>query len=78
MNPIVDEVKKEYGGTVNFEYISMDDKSGKDRATEMGVIGYPNLLILESDGDQFSLLKGVVPKGTITKTLDDVLAKENQ
>ena len=76
MNPIVDEVKSDYGRKVKFEYISMDDKSGKDKATEYGVIGYPNLLILDSAGEEFSLLKGVVPKASIEKALDDVLAKE--
>ena len=76
MNPIVDEVKSDYGRKVKFEYISMDDKSGKDKATEYGVIGYPNLLILDSAGEEFSLLKGVVPQASIEKALDDVLAKE--
>ncbi len=76
MNPIVDEVKREYSRQVNFEYINMDDKSGKDTASEYGVIGYPNLLILDSSGERFSLLKGVVPKQTLEKTLDDLLAKE--
>lgn len=76
MNPIVDEVKREYRSQINFEYVSMDDKSGKDRATELGIIGYPNLLILDSEGKRFSLLKGVVPQATIEKTLDDLLEKE--
>lgn len=76
MNPIVDEVKKEYRSKVNFEYVSMDDKSGEERAAEYGVLGYPNLLILDSSGEQFSLLKGVVAKESIAATLDNVLAEE--
>jgi len=76
MNPIVDEVKREYSRQVNFEYISMDNKSGKETATDYGVIGYPNLLLLDSSGEQFSLLKGVVPKQTLEQALDDLLAKE--
>jgi thiol-disulfide isomerase/thioredoxin len=76
MNPIVDEVKREYGGKVEFEFISMDDKPGKDRATELGIIGYPNLLVLDSAGNRYSLLKGVVPKETLASTLDGVLAQE--
>lgn len=78
MNPIVDEVKKEYGGKVNFEYVSMDDKVGEERAIENSVIGYPNLLILYSDGRRHSILKGVVPKQMITAALDEVLAEEKQ
>ena len=78
MNPIVDEVKKEYGGKVNFEYVSMDDQAGQDRAIENSVIGYPNILILFSDGRRASLLKGVVAKGMITDALDEVLAREGQ
>ena len=78
MNPIVDEVKREYGGQVNFEIISMDDKSGKDEAAEYGVTGYPNILILQSNGDQYNLLKGVVPQEALSQALDDVLEKENQ
>jgi hypothetical protein len=76
MNPIVDEVKKEYGREINFVFVSMDDKSGKEKATEMGVIGYPNLLILDSTGKRFALLKGVVPQATIEQTLNDLLEKE--
>ncbi len=76
MNPIVDEVKKEYGRQVNFEFVDMDNKSGKEKATEHGIIGYPNLLILDSSGKKFSLLKGVVVKETIEGTLDQVLEKE--
>ncbi len=76
MNPIVDEVKKEYGRQVNFEFVEMDNKSGKDKATEHGIIGYPNILILDSSGKKFSLLRGVVVKQTIEQTLDQVLEKE--
>ena len=76
MNPIVDEVKKEYSSKVSFEFVSMDDKSGKDKASEYGIIGYPNILVLGTDGKRFSLLKGVVPKEAIAKTLDDLLAQE--
>ena len=77
MNPIVDEVRRNYSRRVNFETVSMDAPSGKDKATELGVIGYPNILILDSKGEQFSLLKGVVSQETIEKTLDDLLAQEN-
>jgi thioredoxin-like negative regulator of GroEL len=76
MNPIVDEVKREYGGKVSFEFISMDDKPGKDRAAGLGIIGYPNILVLDSAGNRYSLLKGVVPKETLAATLDGVLAQE--
>ena len=75
MNPIVDEVKKEYGRQVNFEFVEMDNKSGKDKATEHGIIGYPNILILDSSGKKFSVLRGVVVQETIEETLDQVLAK---
>jgi thioredoxin-related protein len=76
MNPIVDEVKREYGGKVTFEIVSMDDAAGKERATEYGIIGYPNLLILDSQGKEITVLKGVVPKETLARTLDEVLARE--
>lgn len=76
INPIVDEVRREYGGRVKFEYVDMDEKSGKDRAIELGIIGYPNILILDSAGKRFSLFKGVVPQATLEKTLDDLLAQE--
>jgi thioredoxin-like negative regulator of GroEL len=78
MNPIVDEVKREYGGKVEFEYVSMDDQPGKDKAAEYGVIGYPNLLILTSEGKEYELLKGVVPKQALAQSLDGVLAQEGE
>jgi len=76
MNPIVDEVKREYGGKVTFEFVNMDDRAGKDRAVALGVIGYPNILVLDSSGKRFSVLQGVVARETIVRTLDDLLAKE--
>ncbi len=76
MNPIVDEVKREYGGKVDFVFVSMDDKAGKEKAAEYSVIGYPSFLILDSTGKQVNLLQGVVPKETLEKALDDVLARE--
>lgn len=78
MNPIVDEVKREYGSKVDFVFVSMDDKAGKDKAAEYGVVSYPNLLILDSTGKRFSMLQGVVAKETMEKALDDVLAKEEE
>jgi thiol-disulfide isomerase/thioredoxin len=78
MNPIVDEVKREYGGKVTFEYVSMDDKSGRDRAAESGVTGYPNLLLLDSSGKRFDLLQGVVPKEVIQAKMDKLLEHEAQ
>jgi thioredoxin-related protein len=78
MNPIVDEVKREYGSKVTFEFVSMDDKSGRDRASELGVTGYPNLLLLDSSGKRFGLLQGVVPKEVMQAKLDELLENEAQ
>ena len=78
MNPIVDEVKREYGSRVTFEFVSMDDKSGRDRAAELGVTGYPNLLLLDSTGERFDLLQGVVPKEVMQAKLDKLLENEAQ
>jgi thiol-disulfide isomerase/thioredoxin len=78
MNPIVDEVKREYGGKVTFEFVNMDDRSGRDRAAELGVTGYPNLLLLESTGKRYDLLQGVVPKQVMQAKLDDLLEHEAQ
>jgi len=78
MNPIVDEVRREYGGKVSFEYVNMDDRSGREKATELGIIGYPNILLLTSEGKEYRVLKGVVPKETLARELDELLAREAQ
>jgi len=72
----VDAVKKEYRGRVNFEYVNMDTEEGKEKAKEFGVVGYPMLLILDSKGERFSLLQGLIPKEAIVSELDAALANE--
>ena len=76
MNPIVDEVRREYGGKISFEYVNMDDRSGREKASELGIIGYPNLLLLDSKGNEYTVLKGVVPKEALARKLDELLASE--
>ena len=78
MNPIVDEVRREYGGKISFEYVNMDDRSGREKATELGIIGYPNLLLLDSKGNEYRVLKGVVPKEALARALDELLARETE
>jgi thiol-disulfide isomerase/thioredoxin len=74
MNPIVDEVKKDYGRRMNFVFIEMSTSKGKQEARDEGVMGTPTFLILDGNGERVYMLQGVQPRQILEQHLDTVLA----
>ena len=76
MNPIVNEVEKDYGQKVNFVFVEMHTNEGKAEAREEGVMGTPTFLLLDGEGERVYMLQGVYPRTVLERQLDDLLARE--
>lgn len=77
MNPIVDEVKKDYGRKINFVYVEMHTGKGKEEARDEGVMGTPTFLLLNGDGERVFMLQGVHARETLEQHLDTLLERES-
>ena len=55
---------------------SISRQQGKDLAKKHGIIGYPTVLLLDSNGEQVGVLRGVVPLPSLEKALDGLLQEE--
>jgi thioredoxin 1 len=73
MTPIVDEIARQYGQQLDVVYAQVDRQDGKQLANQYGVIGYPTILLLDSEGERVGLLSGVVPRPALEKMVDELL-----
>jgi hypothetical protein len=75
MTPIVDGLKRQYRGQLNVVYVSMDRPDGKEQAKEHGIVGTPTLLLLDSEGNRVSVLRGSIAPAQIEQAIEDLLAR---
>ena len=75
MTPIVDGLRREYRGQLNVVYAEIDEPDGKELAKELGVVGTPTILLLDSQGEQVSALRGSFPSSLIEQAIQEVLAQ---
>jgi len=66
MNPIIDELKKEYEGKVEFEEINVDEKP--EVSEKYGVMSIPTYII-EKDGKEIGRRIGFTPKPEMVKLI---------
>jgi thiol-disulfide isomerase/thioredoxin len=76
MNPIVDEVKKNYAQKINFVFIEMHTPQGKEEARDEGVMGTPTFIFLNGDGERVYMIQGVQQRVILEQHLDELLARE--
>ena len=76
MSPIVNEARKNYKGQVNLVDANLDQHGGKELAREHSVTGYPTLLLLDGDGNQVNVLRGVIPLSVVEKAFDELIDGE--
>jgi hypothetical protein len=55
MTPIVDEIGQKYGRQLDVVYAEVDQRQGQDLAKRHGIIGYPTILLLDSEGERAGL-----------------------
>ncbi len=70
LEPIVDELVKDYTGKVKIGKVNTEENAGM--TGQYGVISIPTLIIFK-DGKPVDQIIGVVPKSAIAKKLDAVL-----
>ena len=69
--PIVEEVSREYNGRCKVAKLNIDD--AMEIATKFGVMNIPTIMLFKG-GKEFTRVVGVVPKETITKKIEEMLA----
>ena len=70
IEPIVEELSREYDGKVDFAKLDVD--SNPSTAMTYGVRGIPTLLIFKG-GEPVGQIVGAVPKGVLKKRIDSAL-----
>ena len=76
MTPIVNGIRSDYKRQLNFTYASLDEESGQGLAKQHGVEGYPLVLLLDSEGNNVNVIRGVFPRTVLEAAVDDLLAQE--
>lgn len=66
MEPVLEELKKEFAGKVEIEEINVDEESG--RAAEFGVMSIPTYVVMK-DGKEVGRRIGFTPKAEMVKLL---------
>lgn len=71
MKPVVDGLKKQYEGKVEFRLINVEtDPNGSSLSAQYNITAVPTFVFLNKDGSEASRLLGEQPKGTMEKNLD--------
>jgi thiol-disulfide isomerase/thioredoxin len=76
MTPVIDEIRDAYDRQLTVVYATIDEPEGKELAQRHGIIGYPTMLLLSSDGQEVGVLRGVVPKTLLVDMVDELLDQE--
>jgi len=71
MKPVVDGLKQEYEGTVEFRILNVETDAAANRlASSMGVTGVPTFIFVNSDGVQAGQIVGAAPAEQLRTALD--------
>jgi thioredoxin 1 len=69
MQPIMDEIEKEYAGQVKVVFHDVWTPEGQPYAKEYGIQGIPTQVFLDKNGNEFHRHTGYYPKEEIVKVL---------
>lgn len=69
MQPVIDEIEKEYIGQVKVVFHDVWTPEGQPYAKEYGIQGIPTQVFLDKDGKEFHRHTGYYPKEEIVKVL---------
>lgn len=70
IHPILDELTKQYAGKLKCYKLNTDESPST--ATRYGIRSIPTVMIFK-DGDKKDTVVGVVPKWTLTSTIEKIL-----
>ena len=69
MQPVMDEIEKEYAGQVKVVFYDVWTPEGRPYAEQYGIQGIPTQVFLDKDGKEFHRHMGYYPKEEIEKVL---------
>ncbi len=73
MAPVVDRLKKEYEGTVEFRLYNVEkDEEGSALANEFGAQYVPTFVLVNSDGSVAGQVVGETPEDSLREQLDSL------
>ncbi len=71
MAPVVDRLKGEYDGRVEFRLINVDtDPQGEQLAQQFGAPGWPTFVFLDATGARVNQIVGATPESNLRTALD--------
>ena len=70
MDPIVDGIEENYHGKLSVVKVSVDSKSGKQLARELGCIGTPSFVLFNRAGEQTLRLQGAESADKFEKEIE--------
>jgi thioredoxin 1 len=73
MNPIIEELEKEYGDKITVEKYDVDDSANQEMVQKYQVMAMPSYFI-EKNGQVVQHYIGAQPKSTLKAALDQALA----
>ena len=71
----MDGIKREYRGQLDVVYLDISRTRGEEMAREHDIMGTPTLLLLDSEGNQVNVLRGLLSKSALEQAVDDLLAQ---
>jgi thioredoxin-like negative regulator of GroEL len=75
MKPLVEKLKKEYQGKVNFVVVSTDSTTGEALRDKFPVEYVPSFYLMIDEHNQFDHFEGAVPEPMFRTLLDGMLKK---
>lgn len=70
MQPVMEDIEKEYGAQVNVIFHDVWTKEGKPYAEQYGIRAIPTQIFLDKDGKEYFRHQGFFPKEEIIKVLE--------
>jgi thiol-disulfide isomerase/thioredoxin len=73
MAPVVDRLKKEFSGQVDFRILNVDEKENDDEAAKYGVQYIPTFIFLDKNGKQVDKVVGGIPEEELRKKIENLV-----
>lgn len=69
----LDTVQQQYGSSINFVMLDIDDPQWRDQVQQFNVTGVPHLVLRDGEGAIADTFVGKVPKSVLTESLQQLL-----
>jgi thiol-disulfide isomerase/thioredoxin len=73
MAPVVDRLKKEFSGQVDFIFLNVDEKENDDEAAKYKIQYIPTFIFLDKNGKQVDKVVGGISEEELRKKIENLL-----